>query len=125
MADTVYDVGAVMPLLVGEYSSSVEYEQNNIVTYNYSTYWHYSATPTTNIPPTNTSYWKIITDASIVSNAASSALSSKRDAEAWAIGTRDGVVVTDSDATFENNAKYYAEYAAAVIAAVAAEGQAF
>lgn len=32
------------------------------------------------------------------------------DAEAYAIGTRNGVAVTSGDAAYENNAKYYAEH---------------
>lgn len=32
-----------------------------------------------------------------------------RDAEAWAVGTRDGEPVSDEDPTYENNSKYYAE----------------
>jgi len=31
-----------------------------------------------------------------------------QDAEAWAVGQRDGVDVTDQDPTYRNNAKYYA-----------------
>lgn len=34
------------------------------------------------------------------------------DAEAWAVGERDGVPVESSDETFENNARFYAEEAA-------------
>lgn len=33
----------------------------------------------------------------------------KEDAEAYAVGTRNGVPVTSDDPAFENNAKYYAE----------------
>jgi len=32
-------------------------------------------------------------------------------AEAWAVGTKDGVPVTVSDPTYQNNSKYYAEQA--------------
>lgn len=32
----------------------------------------------------------------------------KSDAEAWAVGTRDGVPVPSTDETYENNAKYWA-----------------
>lgn len=32
----------------------------------------------------------------------------KEDAEAWAVGTRDGVPVPSTDETYENNAKYWA-----------------
>lgn len=34
----------------------------------------------------------------------------EENAEAWAVGTKDGVPVTNSDPQFENNAKYYAEH---------------
>jgi hypothetical protein len=37
---------------------------------------------------------------------------SKEDAEAWAVGTRNGVPVSSSDPTYQNNAKYWAEVAA-------------
>ena len=37
------------------------------------------------------------------------------DAEAWALGTRDGTDVPDTDPAYQNNAKYYAEYAASVV----------
>ena len=37
------------------------------------------------------------------------------DAEAWARGTRDGTDVPDTDPAYQNNAKYYAEYAASVV----------
>lgn len=33
----------------------------------------------------------------------------KKDAEAWAVGTRNGTPVTSTDPAYENNAKYYAE----------------
>lgn len=35
------------------------------------------------------------------------------DAEAWAVGTRNGIPVDSSDPTYHNNAKYYAEQAGA------------
>lgn len=34
----------------------------------------------------------------------------KKDAEAWANGTRNGVPVSSSDPTYEKNARYYAEH---------------
>ena len=40
--------------------------------------------------------------------AAEAAESSALDAEAWAVGERDGEPVTDQDETYQNNAKYYA-----------------
>lgn len=36
---------------------------------------------------------------------------SAEDAEAWAVGTRDGKAVSSSDATYHNNSKYYATLA--------------
>ena len=36
---------------------------------------------------------------------------SAQDAEAWAIGERDGTPVADTDETYHNNAKYYSEVA--------------
>lgn len=36
----------------------------------------------------------------------------KKDAEAYAIGTKDGVAVENTDPTYHNNSKYYAELAA-------------
>lgn len=35
----------------------------------------------------------------------------RQDAEAWAVGKRDGVDVPDTDETFENNSKFYANQA--------------
>ena len=124
MAST-HDLGAAIPLLKGEYDAATRYEQNNIVIYNSSTYWHYSATATTGEAPTNTTYWRLVVDASIAASAAVSAAASKSDAEAWAVGQRGGVDVGSSDETYHNNAKYYAEYCAAALAAIAAEGEAF
>lgn len=40
------------------------------------------------------------------------AATSKEDAEAWSVGTRNGVPVSSSDPTYQNNAKYWAEVAA-------------
>ena len=39
------------------------------------------------------------------------ALNRKRDAEAWAIGTREGIPVESTDLQYENNAKYYSDQA--------------
>ena len=41
--------------------------------------------------------------------AASEAEQYKLDAEAWAVGERNGVPVSSDDETYENNAKYYAD----------------
>lgn len=60
---------------------------------------------------------------------------SERNAEAWAVGERNGVPVNESDQTYHNNAKYYAqrcehaetaatEAEAAAAAAVVAQGKA-
>lgn len=45
------------------------------------------------------------------SASANTALDYSRDAEAWAKGTRDGSAVPITDATHENNAKYFAQQA--------------
>ena len=45
------------------------------------------------------------------SASANNALDYSRDAEAWAKGTRDGSAVPITDATHENNAKYFAQQA--------------
>lgn len=45
------------------------------------------------------------------SESANNALDYSRDAEAWAKGTRDGSAVPITDATHENNAKYFAQQA--------------
>jgi len=47
--------------------------------------------------------------------AANTATTDKRNAEAWAIGTRDGVPVSSDDPAYHNNAKYYAEIGADII----------
>ena len=41
--------------------------------------------------------------------AAQESIAYSKDAEAWAVGTRDGSPVPSSDPAYENNAKYYAE----------------
>lgn len=51
------------------------------------------------------------TKASEASNSATTAANHRRNAEAWARGTKDGTPVTSSDEQYENNAKYYAEQA--------------
>jgi len=45
------------------------------------------------------------------SGSATAAAGSASDAEAYAVGKRGGVVVSDSDTTYHNNAKYYAQQA--------------
>lgn len=37
------------------------------------------------------------------------------NSEAWAVGQRNGIDVSSGDETYENNSKYYANYAATVI----------
>lgn len=46
---------------------------------------------------------------------ADKAKASEVDAEAWAIGTRDGVEVSSEDETYQNNAKYWAEQAFSMV----------
>ena len=45
-------------------------------------------------------------------NAATAASGSRVDAEAWAVGTRNGTPVQMGDPAFQNNSKYYAEHGA-------------
>lgn len=52
---------------------------------------------------------------SIVNNAAATV---RGEAEAWAIGERNGSAVPSSDETYHNNAKYYAEQARAAAASI-------
>ena len=126
------DLGRVVPLLQGEYAATATYELNDVVTYNYSTYWHHSSVQTTGVLPTNTDYWSIITDASQAAAAATAAQTAQglaegyagtagtaktgaetaqKNAEAWAVGQRNGVDVASGDAAYHNNAKYYAQQA--------------
>lgn len=51
----------------------------------------------------------------IAENSNEKALASAADAEAWATGTRNGVVVDSSDPAFENNAKYYKDQAKNIV----------
>lgn len=62
MAQTI--IGRVQPLFKGQYSNSVEYELNDVVTYNGSTYWHWTAEKTLDVPPTDETAWGKIVDAS-------------------------------------------------------------
>lgn len=48
--------------------------------------------------------------AGAASTKANDAAASKTDAEAWAVGQRDGVDVGETDPAYQNNAKYYAEH---------------
>lgn len=50
-------------------------------------------------------------DKEAAETAAEGASASKEDAEAWAVGERDGVPVPETDPTYQNNAKYWAEQA--------------
>lgn len=50
-------------------------------------------------------------DATDAGNAKDAAEDSAEDAEAWAVGQRDGEDVPNSDPTYHNNAKYWAEVA--------------
>lgn len=58
-----------------------------------------------------TNYLANITiQAGIASNSATAASQKASDSEAWAVGTRSGVDVADTDPTYENNSKHYAEF---------------
>ena len=48
--------------------------------------------------------------ASQAETSAQNALQDAKDAEAWAVGKRGGVNVDETDPTYNNNAKYYAEH---------------
>ena len=50
--------------------------------------------------------------AGAAAGSASAAAGSASDAEAWAVGKRNGTDVPSTDDTYENNAKYYAQEAA-------------
>ena len=52
----------------------------------------------------------VTAQASASANAATAASGSRVDAEAWAVGTRNGTPVQMGDPTFQNNSKYYAEH---------------
>lgn len=47
---------------------------------------------------------------SSASGSASAAATSEENSEAWAVGERGGAAVPSSDETYENNAKYYADW---------------
>ena len=55
--------------------------------------------------------------------AQSAGLNVTTTAEAYAIGTRNGVPVQSGDPTFHNNSKWYAEAAAAIVAAIEHDAQ--
>ena len=52
--------------------------------------------------------------ASSASDDAVTASNAAEDAEAWAVGERNGTPVTSGDDTYQNNSKYYSELASAV-----------
>lgn len=53
-------IGKIVPLHRGEYSDTTAYRINDIVTYQKATYWHSAAEPTTGVPPTEESAWKLV-----------------------------------------------------------------
>lgn len=119
------NLGRVVPLDKGEYDANATYELNHIVHYNGSVYWHYGATATTGVAPSDTSVWRVVIDAAAVDAyvgrsetaagsaeaAQSAAEDSAENAEAWAVGQIGGVNVPSSDPRYDNNAKYYTEQA--------------
>lgn len=54
----------------------------------------------------------VTAQASASADAATAASGSRVDAEAWAVGTRNGTPVQMGDPAFQNNSKYYAEHGA-------------
>ena len=57
----------------------------------------------------NTKASEATTSASNALNAASTATTQAGNAEAWAVGTRNGTPVSSSDPQYHNNAKYYSD----------------
>lgn len=55
------------------------------------------------------------TSESNASNSAGDASDSAEDSEAWAVGTRNGQAVPSTDPAYNNNAKHWAESAAAIV----------
>lgn len=56
-----------------------------------------------------------VENAEDAADSAAAAADSMADAEAWAVGNRNGVPVDSQDVTYHNNSKYYAENAAEVV----------
>ena len=130
------NLGRVVPLHKGDYSATIEYELNDIVSYNGSTYWHFTHEKTTGILPTETSVWKLVIDmadaeqyiaraetaALQAEGSADDAQSAKTDAEtakADAETAEQGAVSAKQDAlASEENARSY------MTAAQTAKGQA-
>ena len=130
------NLGRVVPLHKGDYSATIEYELNDIVSYNGSTYWHFTHEKTTGILPTETSVWKLVIDMAdaeqYIARAETAALqaegyaddaqSAKTDAEtakADAETAEQGAVSAKQDAlASEENARSY------MTAAQTAKGQA-
>ena len=69
---------------------------------------YYSQQASSKATSANSSASTATTKASEASISASNALDSSRDAEAWAVGKRNGVDVPSTDETYDNNAKYWA-----------------
>ena len=130
------NLGRVVPLHKGDYSATIEYELNDIVSYNGSIYWHFTHEKTTGILPTETSVWKLVIDVAdveqYIARAETAALqaegyaddaqSAKTDAEtakADAETAEQGAVSAKQDAlASEENARSY------MTAAQTAKGQA-
>ena len=62
-------------------------------------------------------------DVAAAAASASAAADSESNSEAWAVGERDGEPVGSSDATYHNNAKYYAGESASAAQATAQDAQ--
>lgn len=69
-----------------------------------------AATAATKATEASTSATTATTQAGIATTAATTAASKASDSEAWAVGQRDGEDVPDTDDTYHNNAKYYADF---------------
>ena len=57
----IIDLGKIRFSYKGAYSASVQYVQNDVVTYGANAYVYTSTTASTNNTPTNTTYWSVMT----------------------------------------------------------------
>lgn len=101
------DLGRVTPIYRGEYDAAETYEINDIVLSGNELFWHVGENPTTGIAPGDPVWALAFSGADVL--AAIEQI--EEDAEAIALGTRNGVPVSSGDPFYQNNAKYYADQA--------------
>ena len=114
----IIDLGRVTPIYRGTYDAAETYELNDIVLSGEELYWHVGEDPTTGIAPGDPA-WALAFSGADVSAAIEQI---KEDAEAIALGTRNGVPVSSGDPYYHNNATWYATQASG--SATAAAGSA-